>query len=253
MSKKLILYTDGSSRGNPGPAAIGVVIRDVNGSVVNELSESIGSATNNVAEYMALIRALKEARSLGVSEVEVRSDSELLVQQMNGGYAVKSRQLLPLAVQARSLMNSFARATIRHVPREENSRADQLANEAQASKPKVDNKGSRTPGVRPKKPVQSAAESSGLPHYFTVHSLSDTSREQIEGLVGRLVSDPSENGPNSSVKVVRATADTRERKLICELEATSRQAVIDFLIDQHLDFQWMMRAEIVRSPGPVRG
>jgi len=130
MRKKLIIYTDGGARGNPGPAAIGIVITDEADNVVYEFSGTIGHATNNVAEYRALIHGLEQAARLQADEAEVRLDSELLQRQMNGEYRVRNRNLIPLAVRARQLMNSFHRCRITRIPRRENARADKLVNQA---------------------------------------------------------------------------------------------------------------------------
>ncbi len=127
---ELHIYTDGASRGNPGPAAIGVCITTPEGQTVEEIAETVGITTNNVAEYMALVRGLEAARSLGASEVQVFSDSELMVRQMNGVYRVKNEGLMPFYNRARSLLSEFARATFVHVPREHNRHADALANKA---------------------------------------------------------------------------------------------------------------------------
>ena len=122
------IYTDGASRGNPGYAGIGAVILDANGSCLMELSEWIGIATNNEAEYMALIKALEAAKELGARRVSVRADSELVVLQMKGAYAVKSPRLRPLFMKARRLKDEFDKFDINHVEREKNAHADMLAN-----------------------------------------------------------------------------------------------------------------------------
>jgi ribonuclease HI len=127
---KLILCTDGGSRGNPGPAGYGAVLLDDSGRVVRELSEYIGQATGNEAEYRALIAALKAARELGARDVLVRADSQLLVRQLKGQYRVRSRRLMPLALRAREMLRKFASWEAQYVPREMNSRADALANQA---------------------------------------------------------------------------------------------------------------------------
>lgn len=125
---KLVMHTDGASRGNPGDAGIGVLIEDTQGGVLVEIREHIGQTTNNVAEYSALIRALEEGLRLGGTEAEVYCDSELMVKQLKGEYRVKNEGLLPLFRQVIQLKNQYRRFTINHVPREENKRADQLAN-----------------------------------------------------------------------------------------------------------------------------
>jgi len=130
VPKRLTIYTDGGSRGNPGPAAIGVVIINADGDVVYEFGATIGTATNNVAEYRALIRGLEQAAQLGADVVQVRMDSELLVRQMSGVYRIKNPKLMPLAIKARSLINSFDRCDLQHIPRKQNAHADKLANQA---------------------------------------------------------------------------------------------------------------------------
>ncbi|MGO8704363.1 MAG: ribonuclease HI family protein [Candidatus Brocadiia bacterium] len=127
---RLILCTDGGSRGNPGPAGFGAVLLDDSGRVVRELSEFIGRATCNEAEYRALIAALEAARELGARDLLIRADSQLLVRQLGGQYKVRSRSLMPLVLRARRMLEEFASWEAEHVPREMNSRADALANEA---------------------------------------------------------------------------------------------------------------------------
>ncbi len=121
---------DGGSRGNPGPAAYGVVIRDGRGEIVARLKKYIGRATNNVAEYYGLIAAMDYAQSHGVRAVRVESDSELLVKQMRGQYKVKSADLQPLFERAKKMSQAFDSFRIDHVYREQNREADALANEA---------------------------------------------------------------------------------------------------------------------------
>jgi ribonuclease HI len=127
---RLILHVDGGARGNPGPAAIGVVVSNLSGEPIDELAETIGEATNNVAEYRAVLRALERARELGASEVEIVGDSELVARQLTGAYKVKHRGLRPLYEQASAALSGFERWSIRTVPRAENARADGLANAA---------------------------------------------------------------------------------------------------------------------------
>jgi ribonuclease HI len=121
---------DGGSRGNPGPASYGVVIRDPRGQVVAKLKKYIGRSTNNVAEYYGLIAALDYAQQHGIRALYVQSDSELLVRQMRGQYKVKSPELRPLFERARKMAQAFASFKIDHVYREQNAEADALANEA---------------------------------------------------------------------------------------------------------------------------
>ena len=125
--KKLIINTDGTAEPNPGPAAIGATIKDERGRVIATISQRIGRATNNQAEYRAIIAALEKAISLGASQVDVRSDSELVVRQLNGRYRVKKAALKPLYQQVKQLSSQFAGFNITHIPREQNTEADRLA------------------------------------------------------------------------------------------------------------------------------
>jgi probable phosphoglycerate mutase len=121
-------YIDGGSRGNPGPAGYGVHIVEDDGSVVEELHESVGTATNNVAEYRGLLAALAWAIDRGLTTLHVRSDSELLVKQLRGEYRVKNPNLQPLYADACALVRRIGRVTFEHVRREFNKDADRLAN-----------------------------------------------------------------------------------------------------------------------------
>jgi ribonuclease HI len=123
-----IANVDGASRGNPGPASYGLIVRAPDGTTELEIGKYLGRATNNVAEYYALIGALDYAQAQGIERLLVRSDSELLVRQMQGRYKVKSADLRPLYEHARKLARGLAHFAIEHVPRERNSDADELAN-----------------------------------------------------------------------------------------------------------------------------
>jgi len=127
---KAKLFTDGGARGNPGPAAYGYVLEAEDGTVLAAHGERIGVATNNVAEYRALIAGLEKAVELAVPEVEVVSDSELLVKQMNGEYRVKNAALQDLSIQASRLAREVGNVSYTAVRREHNKLADQLVNEA---------------------------------------------------------------------------------------------------------------------------
>jgi ribonuclease HI len=124
------LYCDGASRGNPGQAAAGVVLVDALGDIRVQYGEYLGQATNNVAEYQALILGLKMARNLGVKKIQVFTDSELMVRQLKGQYRVKAAHLLPLYEAAQQAFKAFDTHAISHVPREMNQLADRLANAA---------------------------------------------------------------------------------------------------------------------------
>jgi ribonuclease HI len=123
-----IVYTDGGARGNPGPSAAGGVIVRADGVLVAEVSEYLGIATNNVAEYRALILTLRRALEEGCSIVDIRMDSELVVRQLEGKYRVKDAKMRPLHAAAVNLLGQFERADVRHVPRDENKLADALVN-----------------------------------------------------------------------------------------------------------------------------
>ncbi len=127
---KAKLSTDGGARGNPGPAAYGYVLETEDGHVLDARGEAIGIATNNVAEYRALVAGLEKAVELGVDEMEVISDSELLVKQMTGEYKVKNAALRELSLEAARLARNLRRVSYKAVRREHNELADRLVNEA---------------------------------------------------------------------------------------------------------------------------
>ena len=127
---RLVVHVDGGARGNPGPAAIGVVISSEEGETVDELAERIGVATNNVAEYRALLRGVARAAELGAREIDLVNDSELVAKQLTGAYKVKHPAMKPLHAEAISALRGFDRWRIRSVPRAQNARADALVNEA---------------------------------------------------------------------------------------------------------------------------
>jgi len=127
---RLVVNVDGGARGNPGPAAVGIVVRTADGEVVAEVSERIGVATNNVAEYRALLRGIELAREHGASELEIYGDSELVVKQVRGEYRVKDAGLKPLHAEARKALAELGEWSFDHVRRENNAHADELVNEA---------------------------------------------------------------------------------------------------------------------------
>ena len=152
--ERVNIHIDGAARGNPGPAAFAFVIARPGHEVIEE-ARTLGTATNNVAEYTALVRALEKAAELGLRSLLVHSDSELLVKQMNGEYRVKNADLRDLYEDAQELKRQFDRVVIRHVPRAQNKRADELCNEA------LDGKLGSKPKPRPAapaKPAPAAAE-----------------------------------------------------------------------------------------------
>ena len=127
---KVVVHVDGGARGNPGPAAAAAVISTPDGEILDEVAETIGVATNNVAEYRALLLGLERARALGADEVEVVNDSELVAKQVTGAYKVKHPAMKPLHAQARRRSTAFERWSIRSVPRAQNADADALVNQA---------------------------------------------------------------------------------------------------------------------------
>ena len=127
---KVVVHVDGGARGNPGPAAAGAVVSTPGGDVLDEAAETIGVATNNVAEYRGLLLGLERARAIGAAEVEVVNDSELVAKQVNGLYKVKHRDMKPLHAAAIEALQGFDRWSMRSVPRAQNAHADALVNQA---------------------------------------------------------------------------------------------------------------------------
>ncbi len=127
---KIIIFSDGGARGNPGPAGIGAVLYDENKKIVSEISQYLGETTNNQAEYRALIAALKEAKRLKAEELACYLDSELVVKQLNREYKIKNKDLAPLFLEVYNLSLSFKKISFTHIPREKNTVADSLANKA---------------------------------------------------------------------------------------------------------------------------
>jgi ribonuclease HI len=125
---KFILYSDGGSRGNPGPSACGFIIENMDGETIFEGGEYLGVTTNNQAEYHGLRMALEKALELGAEEIEFRGDSQLVVNQLNGVYKVKNKDLWPIYERIRELRKKFKRATFNYVPRELNTHADAMVN-----------------------------------------------------------------------------------------------------------------------------
>jgi ribonuclease HI len=128
--RRVRVFSDGAARGNPGPAGAGAVLVDENGHVVAKLGRFLGKQTNNVAEYEGLLLGLRRAHALGVREVDVRADSQLLIRQLQGSYAVKNEVLRRLHAEALALLRAFDKYELVHVPREENAAADEMSNRA---------------------------------------------------------------------------------------------------------------------------
>jgi ribonuclease HI len=141
MKLKIDAYIDGASRGNPGHSAVGIFVRDNSGKDIIRKGEYIGEATNNIAEYTALIRMLKHLNKLlksKTADINVYSDSELLVKQLNGDYRIKSAHLIPLAIEARKLLKAYSHIKLNLISREQNKIADKLANKAMNVEMEVD-------------------------------------------------------------------------------------------------------------------
>jgi ribonuclease HI len=134
--KRVICYTDGGARGNPGPAAIGVYITDEAGVMMSEVGQTIGNSTNNFAEYQAVLVALQTLRVMlgdetAITDIEIRLDSELVKKQLNAEYQIKEPGFVPMFIEIHNMrVSSFPHLTFTHIPREENSEADRLVNEA---------------------------------------------------------------------------------------------------------------------------
>ena len=137
LKNRAIIYTDGGSRGNPGPSALGVVIENENGKVLKEYSHYLGEATNNQAEYEAVIFALQKAKQLKIKELEIRTDSELIGKQLRGEYKIKDSDLQPLFIKAWNLRLDYEKVNIKIISREQNKKADKLANQELDSKNKL--------------------------------------------------------------------------------------------------------------------
>ena len=131
------MYIDGAARGNPGPAGIGVILEDADKQVVRNIDKFIGNATNNVAEYTALIVGMEAACKLGAKEISVNTDSELLAKQLGGEYKVKNPVLKGLHTKILKILDNFDQVVINNIPREENKGADKLANKAIDSSAKI--------------------------------------------------------------------------------------------------------------------
>lgn len=175
MAGKAVINVDGAAKGNPGPAGIGVAISDHSGKVVKQISENIGHATNNFAEYTALIRGLSEASALGFDEVAVYTDSELMARQIAGRYQVKADGLVPLYESALCLLGRFKSASVDHVPRARNKVADKLASAAaeQGRQPELfDEQPAKPP--KAEKPKARPRKEASVIERITVQTLSRT-------------------------------------------------------------------------------
>lgn len=187
MSVRLVVVeADGGARGNPGPAGWGALVRDpASGEVLLERSESIGIATNNVAEYGGLIAGLRAAAELGASEVEVRMDSKLVIEQMTGRWKIKHPGLRPLAAQAAALVHRFDRVSWQWVPRERNRDADRLANQAMDSASGLEAAGGAGPVAAPAPPRTGWEPPAGPPTRLVLVRHGATDRTEQHRYAGR--------------------------------------------------------------------
>ena len=154
--EQITVYTDGGSRGNPGPAAAGFILAEPNGNQIQAKALFLGQTTNNVAEYTAIVKALEAAKQIGAKRLAVFSDSELLVKQVNGQYKVKSEQIRPLFRQAVNLINEFEDCKVKHITRDKNQEADELVNQALNLEQDIENgpQAKPAPAAQNKKPIR---------------------------------------------------------------------------------------------------
>jgi phosphoribosylglycinamide formyltransferase-1 len=152
--EQITAYTDGGSRGNPGPAAAGFILAEPNGTPIQSRALFLGETTNNVAEYTAIIKALEAARQIGAKKLTIFSDSELIVKQVNGEYKVKSEQIRPLFRQTVDLISEFEECKVKHVTRDKNQQADELVNQALNLERDIEGKTQPNPSKHNKKPVR---------------------------------------------------------------------------------------------------
>ena len=253
MTLRVIVEADGGSRGNPGPAGYGAVVRDADtGAVLREVAAGIGVASNNVAEYRGLIAGLTAAVELGADDVDVRMDSLLVVNQMNGDWKVKHEAMKPLASEAAALVRRLPAVRFRHIPREQNSHADRLANEAMDDAARGLDWQARTevpepepePAARPKPgwsaPSGPATTSVLVRHGETALSverrfsgtgdpeLSDRGREQASAAAQRLAALDVDAVITSPRARARATADAIATALGMEALVDDAIAETDF-------------------------
>ncbi len=197
---RAIIAVDGASKGNPGPAGIGVVISDESGRVLREIGEYIGETTNNVAEYTALIRALAEALEMGFSQASVQTDSELMAKQLSGQYKVRNDGIIPLYIKVKDLLSRFNTATVTHVLREKNKQADSLASRSamsvkQTAQPALITEEVEAPAAppKPKKAAPEAVKS------FPVHT---SSHNQFVDITPNVADAVRESGVKSGLCTV---------------------------------------------------
>jgi broad specificity phosphatase PhoE/ribonuclease HI len=247
MAERVIVETDGGSRGNPGPAGYGAVVRDAaTGVVLAERKEAIGVDTNNVAEYRGLLAGLRAAAQLGATSVIVRTDSKLVVEQLSGRWQVKHERLRPLAREAAVLRDSFADVTFEWIPREHNRHADRLANEAMdeaaGGSTAVRSAGSSAaPAVAWTPPTGPATRLILVRHGATAHNvenrfsgvntlpLSDLGEQQAKHLADRLATFSAVSLVASSpLPRARQTADAIADRLGLAVLVVDRFSELDF-------------------------
>jgi formyltetrahydrofolate-dependent phosphoribosylglycinamide formyltransferase len=230
----IIAYLDGGSRGNPGPAAAAFVLNDASGAQLEAKAFFIGRATNNVAEYTGLVKALEAAAQIGTEQLSVFSDSELLVRQINGQYRVKSEQLRPLYQQAVSLLSRFKSWKVRHITRDKNKQADSLVNEALDAGHDIETKRKST--TPKKKPIRLGVLISGGGTTL-INILKDINQGRLNAKVAVVISSRStvsgvEKAKNAGldVRIIRkkdyADIDGFSKRIEAELAAANVDLVI---------------------------
>ncbi len=235
MAGELTVYTDGGSRGNPGPAAAGFIINDAEGRRLAAKAFYLGETTNNVAEYTALIRALEAVRQVGAESLTVLCDSELVVKQLNGQYKVKSEQIRPLYEQAKGLTAHFPVCHVRHVRREKNKEADELVNRALDAGHDIDPKAAPTASIRQKRLRLGVLISGG--GRTMINILGEIKKGRLNAEISTVISSRSavagvERAQNAglSVQVIRtkdyADIDAFSDAIVRELDAASVDLVV---------------------------
>ena len=231
---KIIAYVDGASRGNPGPAAAAFILFGPDGTQLQGKAFFLGEATNNVAEYTGIVKALEAAKQLGADELTLFSDSELLVKQLNGEYKVKSEQIRPLFRQAVNLLEQFKKANVQHIMREKNKETDKLVNQSLNLECEVEAK--TTPATQNKKPIRLGVLISGGGTTL-MNILEYVKRVQLNAQVAVVISSRStaagvEKAKNAglSVKIIRTKdypdIDQFSKRIEEELAAANVDLVI---------------------------
>ena len=234
MPEKIIAYIDGASRGNPGPAAAGFTLADSDGTQLQAKAFFLGRATNNIAEYTSLVKALEAAKQIGTEQLVVFSDSELLVRQINGQYKVKSELIRPFFRQAISLLGEFKNWQVRHISREKNEQADKLVNQALNLGTDIENE--PEPATQNEKPIRLGVLISGGGTTF-INILEHIKQGRLNAKVSLVISSRSTvagveraNNAGLDVKIVRkkdySDIDEFSKRIEDELAAANVDLVV---------------------------